>query len=139
MELIDQSNTISRWVTTQVLITEGRTAQSRLISKFIRIARKCVKMNNFNSAMDVVIGLGDNSVQRLKVVWERLTPKVLNYWKELEDLFSPRHNYKRYRRTLKKLKVPVLPYLGESLPSFFLIGLPPSITFDNLKAFICEM
>jgi hypothetical protein len=67
-------------------------------------------------------GLNHNSVQRLKGLWERVSEKVREQWSEMDVLMSPQHNFRHYRRELKKRKAPVLPYFGIYLRDFTFIN-----------------
>ncbi len=67
-------------------------------------------------------GLNHNSVQRLKGLWERVSEKAREQWSEMDVLMSPQHNFRHYRRELKKRKAPVLPYFGIYLRDFTFIN-----------------
>ncbi len=76
--------------------------QSVVIKKFIEIANICYKMSNFNTLMEVLIGLNNSSVQRLSDTWKNVGEKALSKFKKLDTLMSPKANYGNYRTKLKK-------------------------------------
>jgi hypothetical protein len=67
-------------------------------------------------------GLNHNSLQRLKGLWARVSDKAKEQWREIDTLMSPQHNFRHYRRELKKRKAPVLPYFGIYLRDFTFIN-----------------
>jgi len=66
VRMIDRFNRISFWVATEIL-TKDRKTQVRTIKKFIKTAYICYHMGNFNSMMEILSGLNNISVSRLKV------------------------------------------------------------------------
>ncbi len=87
---------------TEILKTQGPKMQSVVIKKFIEIANICYKMSNFNTLMEMMIGLNNSSVQRLSDTWKNVGEKALSKFKKLDTLMSPKANYGNYRTKLKK-------------------------------------
>lgn len=65
--LIENFNKIGYWVATEVLTKQDIKVRLKYIKKFIKIAYKCYECNNFNGVMQILSGLNNSSVKRLKV------------------------------------------------------------------------
>lgn len=50
----DRFNEVSFWVATEILSRAGKN-QREVVIKFIDIAKKCEKLNNFNSVRDFIL------------------------------------------------------------------------------------
>eukprot|EP01097_Dermamoeba_algensis_P008869 TRINITY_DN6087_c0_g1_i1.p1 TRINITY_DN6087_c0_g1~~TRINITY_DN6087_c0_g1_i1.p1 ORF type:complete len:557 (+),score=90.62 TRINITY_DN6087_c0_g1_i1:60-1730(+) len=108
-------NDVSNWVSTEILSTESNKARLSSIVRFIKVAKVLFKMNNFNGVMQVLSGLNNFSVLRLKNLWEALPVKAYETFQKLEGYMSHEMNYKRYRTGIKKAldkKEKVLPYIA---------------------------
>ena len=55
------------------------------------------------------------AVKRLNRTWRsftKKTPKLAESYEEIVNLVSPKGQYANYRKSLKNLQAPVLPFLG---------------------------
>ncbi|TPX34923.1 hypothetical protein SmJEL517_g02593 [Synchytrium microbalum] len=109
---IDRFNKIGYWVGTIVCSYEQLQKRTEAIEKFIKVARKCLELQNFNSAMAIFSGLNTNSVSRMKKSWAGVSSRVMGFYKELEDTLSYRGNYKAYREMEHLAKPPLIPFFG---------------------------
>lgn len=80
---------------------------------FIRIAKKCKKMHQYNALMAIISGLNLVSVSRLRNTWDAVEQKRQKDLAEIESFMSPQFNHKMYRSAFDDLgasefKVPVL-------------------------------
>ncbi len=67
IRMIGRFNQISYWVATEVLTKQDRKTQVKIIKKFIKTAYICYHLGNFNSMMEILSGLNNISISRLKV------------------------------------------------------------------------
>lgn len=92
----------------------------------------------------IVAGLTMGPVGRLHKTWSSLEdkfPKISEAYKELHDLVSPKFQYANYRKCLKEMIPPAIPFLGVFLTdlTFLELGnpdfLPDShyINFDKRR------
>ncbi|CAF3464910.1 unnamed protein product [Rotaria sp. Silwood1] len=63
------------WTITEILRESHLIQRSKVIKHFIKIAKCCKDMKNFNSMFAIVSGLDHKSVQRLQSTWERVQDK----------------------------------------------------------------
>jgi len=110
--LISRFNQISSWVTTEILLKIGKKQQLAVISKFIKIAKECDELNNFNSVMEIISGLNNFAIQRMRELWNQLPPKLVKIFEYLENVMDTYHNYKNYFHELANRKGPIVPYFG---------------------------
>jgi len=91
-------------------------------------------MHNYNSLMGILVGLGQASVDRLKMTWGRIHTKHLETYRLLQQYFNPGNSFKFLREKLKS-SGNALPYMGCVLGdlTFMDEGNPNYITEDNVR------
>ncbi|KAN0018480.1 hypothetical protein ACTFIU_011098 [Dictyostelium citrinum] len=112
MSLITMSNKIANWVATEVVTTPHPKKRVEVLKRFISVAEHCKKINNFNTLMEVISGLSNSAVSRLKDTWKSLPTRYVNSFNSLQNFLKTDENWKSYRQTLKTKETPCLPYLG---------------------------
>lgn len=60
---------VSYWVATEIVLTPNLKERVRMLAKFVTIADYCKTFNNWNTLMEIMIGLNLGCVQRLKKTW----------------------------------------------------------------------
>lgn len=112
--LTTEFNRMSHLVPATLLVS-GTTQKQRIniIKKFIKIAQVLKRLNNFQGLFAIIAGLNNNSIRRIKNLWE-LDSKYYSNLEQLEKFVSPSKNFSNYRRYLKNINpdLSVLPYLG---------------------------
>mmetsp|Transcript_15438 Transcript_15438/g.19649 ORF Transcript_15438/g.19649 Transcript_15438/m.19649 type:complete len:399 (-) Transcript_15438:453-1649(-) len=66
--LSDHFNRVSLWTSTAIVLCHGERKQARMYSKFVRLAKKLFHHRNYSSCCQVLVGLEDASVTRLKLI-----------------------------------------------------------------------
>ncbi|KAF2073684.1 hypothetical protein CYY_005001 [Polysphondylium violaceum] len=112
MALITMSNKIANWVATEVVTTPHPKKRVEVVKRFISIAEHCKKINNFNTLMEIISGLNNSSVSRLKETWKSLPTRYTNSFNQLQNFLKTDENWKLYRQAVKSKEVPCLPYMG---------------------------
>ena len=72
-------------------------------------------LNNLNGVMEVMAGLANASVKRLKKAWARVDSKLIAEYDSLKALTSNFKAYSMLRNHLHICKPPCIPYIGVSL------------------------
>uniref|UniRef100_A0A1I8BBE6 PDZ domain-containing protein n=1 Tax=Meloidogyne hapla TaxID=6305 RepID=A0A1I8BBE6_MELHA len=108
------------WVATEVCCERNVYRRSKLVKKFIKIARHCHLLRNLNSMFAIVSGLEKPAVRRLSHTWERVPGKYLKMLADLQQLMDPSRNMSRYRQHLAQLAqepplIPIYPILRKDL------------------------
>lgn len=142
MRLIDFFNHFSNWVATMILKHEKLDGPTPLCSpsspltlpdrvrelkRFMRLASELRLLNNFNGCQEVLAGLADSSIFRLRASWLRVEKdqKLFDEFTELKTILSPDKNWATYRNMLKEVQPPCIPYLGGSPLCSLLPNQPP--------------
>ena len=116
LDIISQFNEITYWVATEVVREKDLKKRASIITHFISIADHCRTHCNFNTMMEILVGLALGPVQRLKATWEAVPKSAETTYKKLCQLIDNRKNYFNYREALKASKqIPqacVFPYIG---------------------------
>lgn len=111
-EHIIMFNKISNWVATEVVLTGNIDMRANLIERFITMARQAREWNNFNSCFQIVLGLHNPAVLKLKTTWSKVARKYVTALKEVNELVNPEKNHRAYRTVLAKTTPPCIPYVG---------------------------
>uniref|UniRef100_A0A8C7ZGP2 Rap guanine nucleotide exchange factor 5 n=1 Tax=Oryzias sinensis TaxID=183150 RepID=A0A8C7ZGP2_9TELE len=109
--LLQRCNEVQLWVMTEVLLCPTLCKRVQLIKKFIKIASHCKAQRNLNCFFAIFMGLNAAAVSRLSHTWEKVPGKFKKLFSELEAITDPSLNHKAYRDSLKKMKVPKIPFL----------------------------
>jgi hypothetical protein len=112
LEMISRSNKVSRFVASTVLWQRNRAARGAMYGKWLQIADRLRRLNNFNTLMGVVAGLNMSSVNRLRHTIDTLAPKHIELKNALQALVAPTQSFKSYREDLHKVTGACVPYLG---------------------------
>ncbi|KAI6233865.1 RasGEF domain-containing protein [Aphelenchoides fujianensis] len=108
------------WVVTEVCLERSVAKRVKIIKKFIKIARHCRDLRNFNSMFAIVSGLEKPSVRRLTHTWERIPGKYLKMFNDIQQFMDPSRNMSKYRQHLKSVSahppvIPIYPVLRKDL------------------------
>ncbi|KAL6063244.1 RasGEF domain containing protein [Balamuthia mandrillaris] len=112
MYMVTRFNKMVNWLVAQVVQEPSAKKRQAILLHYVKIARHCRNLNNFNGAQQILATFGSSSISRLlEAKKNQQTPAYL----ELKDLFSPDTNFGAYRKALKHANPPLVPYLGRSL------------------------
>lgn len=114
-EMIEQFNQVSGWVVESILAEENLRKRASCIEHWIKTADKCYELNNFNAVMEIISGLGNSAIHRLKRTWEKVPRARLKTFEDMKRFMSlgeSQNNFKEYRKTVHSSNPPLVPYLG---------------------------
>jgi len=110
--MVERFNSVSYWVTTEIVMQTDLKKRVLLIKKFITIAEFMKEISNFNGLMEIIGGLNSMPVQRLRATWELIPKSYLETFQQLNSRMDHINNYAGYRKALSLIKGFALPYLG---------------------------
>lgn len=113
--LIDRCNQVSYWVATEIVLTPNLKQRISILAKFIDIAEICHQLRNWNTLMELMVGLNLGCVTRLKKTWEGLPRNAVSTFENLTRLTSSSQNYLHYREALAQRELPFSPNLAVHL------------------------
>jgi hypothetical protein len=121
INLVERFNAVSYWVATEIVMQTDVKTRVQVLKKFIGVAERMRTIGNFNGVMEIIGGLNQLAVQRLKETWAQIPTRLVGVVEELNGLMSNLQNYKEYRNAISSTKGPTLPYLGVYLRDIIFI------------------
>ena len=110
LNMIRLSNKVSNWVYSEIVSTEDLNQRAARIVKFIQVAQECKRLNNYNGVFEIVAGLSNSSVHRLKKTWSLVGKEYNDFLETMKDLQPV--NFKKLREELRVANSPCIPYIG---------------------------
>jgi len=121
IHLISRFNAVSYWVSSLILWQEKLQDRVKVVIKFIELAAALDKINSFNSVLEILSGINNSSVNRLRITFAEIPKKHQMTLLNLNEKMNPYQNYSHYRKLLRTCVVPCLPYLGVYLTDLIFI------------------
>ncbi|KAJ3300426.1 hypothetical protein HK104_000484 [Borealophlyctis nickersoniae] len=140
-QMIRHTNCLTMWIATSIVRGETLKERTAALKFFAQFALHCRELNNFNGITAINAGLSMAPVHRLHKTWEAFAekyPKIHEAYEEVAALVSPKGQYANYRKVLKDLVPPAIPFLGVYLTdlTFIELGNPdflPDSHFINFE------
>jgi len=96
-------NSISAWVTSEILRDENPRQRAVKIERLIDIAKQLKQLFSFNTLYAFVTGFNHSSVMRLKKTWDHVKSSSQTSLNDLEEFMSNVDNFGQYRKHLGKV------------------------------------
>jgi hypothetical protein len=109
------STDLSNLVADTILQYEDAKKRAIIIKHWIKIAHKCLELNNYDSLMAIICSLNSSTIVRLKRTWDVVSQKRKDMLKGLQAIVEPDKNYAVLRRRLHDHVPPCLPFVGTYL------------------------
>jgi hypothetical protein len=106
------SNDLTNLVTDTVLQVEDAKRRAVIIKQWVKIAAKCVELDNYDSLMAILASLNSTTVLRLKRTWELISTKTKARFDELKAVTDFSKNYAALRQRLHDHVAPCIPFVG---------------------------
>lgn len=133
--LIERCNEIAYWVATEIVLTPNLKQRISVLARFIAIAEICYEFRNWNTLMELMVGLNLGCVTRLKKTWEGLPKHAISAFEQLSKVTSSSQNYVHYREALAAKELPFAPNLAVHLRDLTFIEDGNEDTVDGLINF----
>lgn len=101
--LIMRFNLTCNWVASELVLTFNLDERVALLGKFIRLAFKCYRQNNFQTLTQIIHGLQTPYVERLKKTWSKLGIWESRMFRDLKEFTSHLSNFKSLRNVQDSL------------------------------------
>ncbi|KAJ6231325.1 ras guanine nucleotide exchange factor a [Anaeramoeba flamelloides] len=135
LKLINKFNEYGSYIATQIVHQESLKDRVKMYSRFLKIGKFLLEMNNYDYLMATVAGYTNSAVKRLKLTIAEVPKNVSKYLVEFKNLFTHAQGYKEYRDHLDKTEPPVVPYLGVFLTDITFISSGSPNKIDGLINF----
>lgn len=109
------STDLSNLVADTILQYEDVKKRAVIIKHWIKIAHKCLELNNYDSLMAIICSLNSSTIVRLKRTWDVVSQKRKDMLRSLQSIVEPDKNYATLRRRLHDHVPPCLPFVGTYL------------------------
>jgi len=129
-------NKESNWVKTEVVSETNLARRVKIVKQFIKIAQCCYKQTqNFNSMINIITGLDDVNVRRLKKTWDGVPVKYSRSLAEMLTVIDPTRNFSRYRNLVQNARAPLIPWLPMVMKDIAFIDLGNKSKVEQLVNF----
>lgn len=98
------------WVVTTLVSETKSEVRAKFIKQFIKTARYCRDLKNFNSMFHIVSGLNHPLCDRLKSTWDKVPSKYKRTLQDLTTYMNPFHNMAKYRELQRSTQPPIIPF-----------------------------
>ena len=140
-DFVDLSNKEMFWVMHTVCSEKNLNRRAKIVKQFIKIAKFCRELRNFNSMFAILSGLGNSCVSRLEYTWEKVPSRECKLKFVLDEVMDPSRNMAKYRNLLAAYKgsspvIPIFPIFIKDLTVFHLGNeskIDDLINFEKLR------
>lgn len=106
------STDLANLVADTILHIEDAKKRAVMIKHWVKIATKCLELNNYDSLMAIICSLNSSMVMRLKKTWELVSAKTKARLEELKTITDVGRNYAVLRQRLQNHVAPCIPFVG---------------------------
>lgn len=106
------STDLANLVADTILHLEDAKKRAIIIKQWVKIASKCLELNNYDSLMAIICSLNSSMVLRLKRTWELVSAKTKARLEELKTITDVGRNYAVLRQRLQNHIAPCIPFVG---------------------------
>lgn len=109
------STDLANLVADSILQLEDPKKRAVVIKQWVKIATKCLKLENYDSLMAIICSLNSSTIQRLKRTWDQISSKTKTKLDALKEVVDVSRNYAVMRQRLHNTVPPCLPFVGTYL------------------------
>ncbi len=106
------STDLANLVADSILSLEDPKKRAGVIKHWVKVAMKCLELNNYDSLMAVICSLNSSMILRLKRTWELVSQKTKTRLEELGAIVDTGKNYAVLRQRLQDIVAPCIPFVG---------------------------
>ena len=115
------STDLSNLVADSILQLEDAKKRAVIIKQWIKIAKKCFELNNYDSLIAIICSLNSSTIIRLKRTWDIISAKTKTKLEKLKGIVEISRNYADLRRRLQYHVPPCLPFVGMYLTDLTMV------------------
>lgn len=106
------STDLANLVADTILQPTEAKRRALVIKQWVKIAMKCLDLNNYDSLMAIICSLNSSMILRLKRTWEVVSAKTKTRLEELRNIVDVGRNYAVLRQRLQNQIAPCIPFVG---------------------------
>ena len=114
-QIIKRFNTISSWVTEEILAYDHAEKRSRILLRYLRICTILKKIGDFDDCLSILTGITNYNISKLHKTWGHIPSDEMANFRQLKKLLSFEGNWKNLRKEVDQRieeKSFFIPYLG---------------------------
>ncbi|KAI8611758.1 ras guanine nucleotide exchange factor domain-containing protein [Chytriomyces sp. MP71] len=138
MDYVGWFRLVSSYTASLIYKEDTTKKRSKAIKKFIKIARECRDLNNFNTLGAIVHGLKRNIISKMTSAWNDLSAKHVDTFKELEALTDPSNGFGNFWTELKSCGAPLIPFFSAYIHDLLEIHENEPVYIQDLPAAIAS-
>ncbi|KIX00121.1 uncharacterized protein Z518_10258 [Rhinocladiella mackenziei CBS 650.93] len=115
------STDVSNLVSDSVLQLEEPKKRAAIIKQWVKIANKCLELNNYDTVMAIVCALDSTNIKRMRRTWEAVPQKTKTIFDELCKVVDVSRNYSVLRQRVQSQLPPCLPFIGVYLTDLTMV------------------
>ncbi|KAI9368575.1 ras guanine nucleotide exchange factor domain-containing protein [Aspergillus egyptiacus] len=121
------STDLAHLVADSILQFEEPKKRAAIIKQWVKVANKCLELNNYDSLMAIICSLNSSMISRLRRTWEVLSHRTKSTLENLRGIVDVSRNYAVLRQRLQNHVPPCLPFVGTYLTDLTFVdhGNPP--------------
>ncbi len=112
LAFIARFNVVSRWVSTVVVSPERVQDRRGVVLRLYGVAKALFNLGSLNAVLEIISGLNNSAVHRLKRTFDGLSDKVVEEFGAIAEVMSDHKAYKNLRAHISQLRPPCIPYIG---------------------------
>ncbi|KAJ9642574.1 Ras guanine nucleotide exchange factor bud5 [Coniosporium tulheliwenetii] len=106
------STDLANLVADTILSLEDPKKRAVVIKQWVKIAMRCLELNNYDSLMAIICSLNSSMVLRLKRTWDIVPQKTKTRLEDLRTIVDVSRNYAVLRQRLQNHVAPCIPFVG---------------------------
>ncbi|RMZ77919.1 hypothetical protein DV738_g4107, partial [Chaetothyriales sp. CBS 135597] len=112
--VIARFNLVSRWVRSEIVLTQDADERAQVIAKLIHVAAHARRLRNYTTMVQLTIGLTSSDVTRLAKTWDKVSGPDRSLLKNMERLVQPLRNFQHLRAEIEgsDFSDGCIPFLG---------------------------
>ncbi|KAK2044396.1 RasGEF domain-containing protein [Colletotrichum somersetense] len=109
--MINHFNHVAKWVANLILLRDKAKHRAQMLEKFMNIAQKLRRLNNYNGLAAVLAGINGTAVHRLSQTWTLVPPESQKSFAKLGILMGTQKSHFAYRLAWENSPLPRIPYI----------------------------
>ncbi|KAI4272262.1 MAG: hypothetical protein LQ337_005412 [Flavoplaca oasis] len=109
------STDLANLVADSILASEDHKKRAIIIKQWVKIAKKCLQLENYDSLMAIICSLNSSTILRLKRTWDQISSKTKAKLETLKEVVEISRNYAALRQRLQNTIPPCIPFVGTYL------------------------
>ncbi|KAJ3442447.1 ras guanine nucleotide exchange factor a [Anaeramoeba flamelloides] len=109
--MINKFNEYTNYIATQIVQPMLTKDRAKYFSRFLKIGKFFLEMNNYDSLMATIVACTHPAVKRLKNTLKEVPKNIFKYFNEFKSILKYDSGFKEYKQMIESKIPPLVPYL----------------------------